>query len=85
MSVHHDISKHSNDQHARVEKFKELELKREELIESALNKCRENQSYAEILENINGITEEMNDLARKGIVPQRKKVTKQMVEEYCRK
>ncbi|WP_261133707.1 YpbS family protein [Bacillus sp. Marseille-Q3570] len=85
MSVHHDISKHSNDQHERVRIFSELDQKREQLIEQALLKCKEEKTFEQELIEINKLTDEINDLARKGIVPQRKNVTKEMVEEYCKR
>lgn len=85
MSVHQDISKHSQDQHDRVRRFSELDAKREGLIEVALMKCKEDQDYSKELTEINAVTDEINELARKGIVPQRKNVTKDMVEHYCKK
>ncbi|MGP4079699.1 DUF2533 family protein [Pseudalkalibacillus sp. R45] len=85
MSVHHDISKHSNDQHERVRLFSKLDLKREQLIEKAFVKCKEKKPFEKELTEINKVTDEINHLARKGIVPQRKNVTKEMVEEYCKR
>ncbi len=85
MSVHHEISKHSNDQHARVRQFAELDEKREQWIDIALQKCKENADFSKPLAKINAVTDQINELARKGIVPQRKNVTKEMIEEYCQK
>ncbi len=85
MPVHHDISKHSNEQHERVRQFSELDHKREQLIEDALLKCKEHKPFEKELVEINKVTDQINDLARKGIVPQRKNVTKEMVEEYCKR
>ncbi|WP_349410652.1 DUF2533 family protein [Pseudalkalibacillus sp. SCS-8] len=85
MSVHQEISKHSQDQHDRVRRFSELDAAREKWIEIALQKCREKEDFADALDEINAVTDQINELARKGIVPQRKNVTKEMVEEYCRK
>ncbi|MGM7701317.1 DUF2533 family protein [Pseudalkalibacillus sp. Hm43] len=85
MSVHHEISKHSNDQHARVRQFAQLDEKREQWIEIALKKCKADDDFSEALVKINEVTEQINELARKGIVPQRKNVTKDMIKEYCQK
>ncbi|WP_408006151.1 DUF2533 family protein [Pseudalkalibacillus sp. A8] len=85
MSVHQDISKHSNEQHERVRLFAELDHKREQLIEDTLLKCKEDQPFEKELAEINQVTDQINELARKGIVPQRKNVTKEMVEEYCKR
>jgi hypothetical protein len=83
MSVHKAISEHSKSQNKRIGDFLRLEKLREELIEDAVSKCKNKLPYG--VEKINIITKEMNQLAREGIVPQRKTVTTEMVEEYVNK
>jgi hypothetical protein len=80
MSVHKAISEHSKTQNKRVEDFILLDQERERLIEDAIAKCKENLEYD--VAQINKVTLEINELARKGIVPGRKLVTKEMVAEF---
>ncbi|GGE56745.1 DUF2533 family protein [Priestia taiwanensis] len=80
-NVHEAISKHSQAQHQIVKRFVELEYRREDAIEAAVAKCKNGEEFS--IGNINVITEEMNELARTtGIVPVRKYVTPEMVQEY---
>ncbi|MGG1575902.1 DUF2533 family protein [Fictibacillus sp. NRS-1165] len=80
MSVHHEISKHSSRQHAIVSEFLKLEKRREELIDIAVDHCTKGQPFD--VAEINEVSRQMNHLAQKGIVPQRKLITEQMVEEF---
>lgn len=80
MSVHRAISEHSKRQFAALQRFKELDQLRETYIEDAVNKCKNNQDFDVRL--INQVTQEINELAKKEIVPTRKLVTKEMVKEY---
>ncbi|WP_223701972.1 YpbS family protein [Sutcliffiella deserti] len=80
MSVHKAISEHSKKQNQIVSTFLNLEQQRETYIEEAILKCKQNQPYT--TEKINNVTSRINELAKKGIAPQRKLVTKEMVEEY---
>ncbi|MBX7002997.1 DUF2533 family protein [Bacillus aerophilus] len=82
-SVHEEISAHSQKQHAHIQSFLALEQKREQAIESAVKKCEHNEPFS--TEEINAITSKMNELARGGIVPLRKHVTIEMVEEYAQR
>ncbi|MEI4788832.1 YpbS family protein [Bacillus sp. FJAT-53060] len=79
-SVHEEISAHSQKQHAHIQSFLTLEQKREQLIETAVAKCKQKKPFT--TDEINAITSKMNELARGGIVPLRKHVTIQMVKEY---
>ncbi|MBD3858588.1 YpbS family protein [Bacillus sp. 28A-2] len=79
-SVHEDISAHSQKQHAHIQSFLALEQKREQAIEAAVAKCEQKEPFT--TDEINAITSKMNELARGGIVPQRKHVTIDMVREY---
>jgi hypothetical protein len=80
MSVHKEISQHSNRQHQRVKVFAELDMMREYYIEEAVSLCKEGQAFT--VDKINEVTKQINDLARQGIVPTRKSVTIEMVQEY---
>ncbi|WP_078380250.1 YpbS family protein [Sutcliffiella halmapala] len=80
MSVHKAISAHSKKQNQIVSSFLQLEQKRENFIEEAIVLCKQNKPFT--TEKINQVTNQINELARHGIAPQRKLVTKQMVEEF---
>ncbi|MCM3617297.1 YpbS family protein [Sutcliffiella horikoshii] len=80
MSVHKAISEHSRKQNKVVMSFLQLEQQREAYIEEATQLCREKEPFT--TEKINAVTKQINELARKGIAPQRKLVTKEMVEEF---
>ncbi|MBN8194162.1 YpbS family protein [Bacillus sp. NTK074B] len=80
MSVHKEISKHSNKQNQLVQKFLKLDEERESAIDEAVQLCSSGKPFT--TERINHVTNEINVLARQGVVPQRKLVTSEMVEEY---
>ncbi|MCA1061507.1 YpbS family protein [Rossellomorea aquimaris] len=80
MSVHKEISKHSNKQNQLVQQFMILDDQRERAIEEAVQLCSAGKPFT--TDRINHITNEINVLARQGVVPQRKLVTIDMVEEY---
>ncbi|MFT4414151.1 DUF2533 family protein [Fredinandcohnia humi] len=79
-NVHEEITKHSKAQHQVVRTFVELDNKREHFIEEAVTLAQQGNSFS--VEKINKVTAEINELSRKGIVPQRKFVTVEMVKEY---
>ncbi|MCV9888424.1 YpbS family protein [Metabacillus halosaccharovorans] len=79
-NVHEAISQHSNNQHQHIQSFLKLEAKRESLIEEAIFLCVNSKPFE--VEQINQVTSEMNKLASEGIVPMRKLVTKEMVQEF---
>jgi len=81
--VHKEITKHSNRQHQLVKTFIELDLKREEFIDEAVQLCLENKPFS--VDKINAVTVEINQLAKKGIVPTRKRVTVEMVKEFVQR
>ncbi|WP_062232021.1 DUF2533 family protein [Fictibacillus sp. FJAT-27399] len=83
MSVHQEISKHSSRQHAIVSEFLRLEQRRENLIDIAVEQCGKGLPFS--VKEINEVSKQMNQLAQKGIVPQRKLITEQMVKEYAHK
>ncbi|KSU85238.1 DUF2533 family protein [Fictibacillus enclensis] len=80
MSVHLEISKHSSKQHEVVAQFLRLEQIREQLIEEAVERCSKQEPFS--VKEINDVSRQMNQLAQKGIVPQRKMITEDMVKEY---
>lgn len=49
-------------------------------IEEAVAKCKNDEPFS--TDAINEVTEKMNQLAKKGIVPTRRLVSKEMVKEY---
>lgn len=80
MSVHKQISEHSRKQNQIVSTFLKLEQQRENYIEEAIVLCKQKKHFT--TEKINQVTKQINELARKGIAPQRMLVTKEMVEEF---
>ncbi|WP_339233179.1 YpbS family protein [Bacillus sp. FSL K6-1012] len=78
--VHKAISAHSAKQHEHIKTFMQLEHLREMAIEEAVAKCKNDEPF--LTDAINEITEKMNQLAKKGIVPTRRLVSKEMVKEY---
>ncbi|MFE7062350.1 YpbS family protein [Sutcliffiella sp. NPDC057660] len=80
MSVHKQISEHSRKQNQIVSTFLKLEQQRENYIEEAIVLCKQKKPFT--TEKINMVTKQINELARKGIAPQRMLVTKEMVEEF---
>ncbi|WIG45267.1 YpbS family protein [Bacillus halotolerans] len=78
--VHKAISAHSAKQHEHIKTFMQLEHLREMAIEEAVAKCKNDEPFS--TDAINEITEKMNQLAKKGIVPTRCLVSKEMVKEY---
>ncbi|MCY7816746.1 YpbS family protein [Bacillus haynesii] len=79
-NVHEAITAHSKKQHQHIKQFVRLEQEREKAIDEAVAKCRRNEAFSTDL--INQITVQMNELAKKGIVPTRRLVSKEMVAEY---
>lgn len=78
--VHKAISAHSAKQHEHIKTFMRLEHLREMAIEEAVAKCKNDEPFS--TDAINEVTEKMNQLAKKGIVPTRRLVSKEMVKEY---
>ncbi|GMB08308.1 uncharacterized protein DUF2533 [Thermolongibacillus altinsuensis] len=81
--VHHAITAHSKKQHAIVKRFIELDQKREMYIEEAVSLCQNGKPFS--VERINEVTKLINELSKTGIVPQRKYVTIEMVQQYVKK
>jgi hypothetical protein len=83
MSVHKAISEHVTKQNHRITDFLSLDQQRERYIEEAVELCKQGKDFT--TDKINHITNQINELARKGIVPTRKAVTPEMVREYAMK
>lgn len=83
MSVHKEITKHVNKQNMRINQFLLLDEQREFFIEQALQNCREGKAFS--VDRINEVTEKINEMSRQGIIPSRKIVTPEMIEEYAKK
>lgn len=81
MNVHKAITNHSKKQNAIAKEFIKLDQQREYYIDEAVSLCLKGEPFT--TDKINEVTKRINDEARLGIVPERKLVTAQMVEEYC--
>ncbi|WP_312095778.1 DUF2533 family protein [Niallia sp.] len=80
MSVHKAISKHVKQVNSLVNHYKQLDQLRESFIEEAILRCKAGENFS--VDKINEVTEQMNELARLGVVPPRKKVSIEMVFEF---
>lgn len=78
--VHEAITAHIQKQHAVIKRFVQLEAERERYIDEAVALCQNGLPFT--VTKINEVTKEMNELAKHGVVPQRKYVTVEMVKEY---
>ncbi|MFO1443804.1 YpbS family protein [Bacillus sp. Bva_UNVM-123] len=83
MSVHKAISAHVNKQNKMITDFLALDKEREHFIEEAVSNCQSGMAFS--ADKINGVTAQINELAKKGIVPTRKFVTEEMIKEYTEK
>lgn len=80
MSVHKAISAHVNKQNKIITKFLALDQEREAYIEEAVLNFKSGIPFTP--KKINEVTTEINELAKQGIIPTRKYVTSEMIEEY---
>ncbi|WP_419394065.1 YpbS family protein [Cytobacillus praedii] len=80
MSVHKAISAHVNNQNKMITAFLELDQKREAYIEEAITNCIQGIAFS--TDKINKVTALMNEISKQGVVPARKYVTTEMVEEF---
>jgi len=81
MSVHKAITEHVNKQNKKINDFLSLDQLREMYIDEAVTLCREGKPFT--TEKINMVTNQINDLAKQGIIPTRKLVSVEMVREYA--
>ncbi|MBP1155680.1 MULTISPECIES: DUF2533 family protein [unclassified Paenibacillus] len=82
MNVHEAITKHTQKQHAHLERFMELENERELAIEQAVALCAAGLPFN--VEPINAATARINSHAQKGISPTRVFVTEEMLREFAK-
>ncbi|ABS21630.1 YpbS family protein [Bacillus cytotoxicus] len=83
MEVHTAITAHSRKQNEIVKTFLQLEAQREAAIDAVVALASSGKQFS--VDAINRITKQMNELAKRGIVPQRKIVTANMVMEYVKR
>lgn len=83
MCVHKAITKHLQKQNQTIRAFLTLDQSREEAIEKAIALAKANKPFS--TDEINRITEKINELALSGTTPTRKYVTPEMVMEYVNK
>ncbi len=83
MSVHKAITEHVNKQNKKINNFLHLDHQREFYIDEAVRLCQEGKPFA--TDKINDMTNQINELAKQGIIPTRKLVTIEMVREYAEK
>jgi hypothetical protein len=80
MSVHTAITAHSKKQHDHIELFLHLDQLRELAIDQTVQKCMANKPFN--VEEINQISRDINEHAKKGISPTRKLVSEEMIQHY---
>jgi Protein of unknown function (DUF2533) len=83
LSVHKAISEHVNKQNEKINHFLALDSQREAYIEEALVLSMQGKEFT--TDKINQVTNQINALAKQGIVPTRKIVTVEMVRNYAMK
>ncbi len=74
------IKEQMNNFIAAEKEYKQLDMRREQKIEEIINAAKLNKDFS--LEEINFITEQLNNLCKSYNFPIRKKVTKEMVFEF---
>jgi hypothetical protein len=82
MSVHHAITAHSAKQAEYITLYRKLDAMREVKIEKAIEQCKNGEEIC--IEEINQITQQINQLAQRHHLPPRKFVTVEMVQEICK-
>ncbi|PQZ59511.1 MULTISPECIES: YpbS family protein [Bacillus] len=80
MEVHKAITAHSRKQNEIVKIFLQLDAQREAAIEATIALASNGKHFS--VDAINMVTQQINDLAKRGVAPQRKLVTTDMVMEY---
>ncbi|MGG0459283.1 DUF2533 family protein [Bacillus mycoides] len=80
MEVHKAITAHSRKQNEIVKIFLQLDAQREAAIGAAIALASNGKHFS--VDAINMVTKQINDLAKRGVAPQRKLVTTDMVMEY---
>jgi hypothetical protein len=83
MSVHKDLAQHAAKQNEVYNQFLALDQEREFSIEEAIALCQQGSPFT--TDKINTVTDRINRLPELRIIPKRKKVTIEMIEEYVKK
>ena len=79
MSVHKDLMKHAENQNKSYQQFLAWDQQREQFIEEAIELCKQGKPFS--TDKINEVTNKMNKINLR-IIPIKKNVTVEMVEEY---
>lgn len=82
-SVHNELSKQVKEKVQSIEKYKQMDSQRENIIAQLIDDYRAGKKVD--LGPLNKWTEEMNKYAVKNQLPTRKLVTKEMFEDYIQK
>jgi hypothetical protein len=82
MSVHKAISQHANKQNKIFKEFLALDQEREYYIEEAVTLCKQGRAFS--TDKINEVTDKINRLATLRVIPTRKNVTVEMIQEYVK-
>ncbi|GEN34596.1 MULTISPECIES: DUF2533 family protein [Aneurinibacillus] len=82
MSVHKAITAHSAKQAEYITLYRKLDAMREAWIEKAVEQCKNGEEIN--VEEINKVTEQINQLAQRYHLPPRKTVTVDMVRDICK-
>ncbi|MDQ0220634.1 DUF2533 family protein [Peribacillus cavernae] len=82
MSVHKDLAIHARKQNEIYNHFLSLDQERENYIEQTVALCKQGRPFT--TDKINEITNEMNRLPKLRIIPNRRNVTADMIEEYVK-
>ncbi|RFU66509.1 DUF2533 family protein [Bacillus sp. V59.32b] len=82
MSVHKDLAMHAKKQNEIYNQFSALDQERESYIEEAVSLCKQGRPFT--IEKINKVTDMINRLPRLRVIPDRKNVTDEMIEDYVK-
>lgn len=81
MSVHKDLMQHAEKQNRMYNEFLALDQRRESYIEEVIELCKQESPFS--TDKINEVTNRINKLNLR-IIPTRKNVTVEMVQEYAK-
>lgn len=83
MSVHKDLALHAKKQNEIYNQFLALDRDRESYIEEAVSLYKQGLPFT--TEKINQVTDIINRLPKLRIIPERKNVTAEMIEDYIKR
>jgi hypothetical protein len=81
MSVHHAITEHSSRQAEYILLYRKLDAMREARIDLAMEQCRQGNEIN--VNDINDVTQQINQLADRHHLPPRRHVTVDMIRQAC--